>query len=67
VTDAVVPRAEALAWAFALRGDDALQLASALTCQESVGAEVTVATFDRQLWDAGQRAGVRVWPEALKA
>jgi uncharacterized protein len=67
VTEALVSRAEALAWDFALRGYDAVQLASALTWQESVGAEITLATFDRQLWDAGKKAGVQVWPETLKA
>ncbi len=66
VTEALVARAEDLAWDAALRGDDAVQLASALTWQESVGAEVTLATFDRQLWDAGQQVGMRVWPETLK-
>ena len=66
VTEALVSRAEALAWDFALRGYDAVQLASALTWQESVGAAITLATFDRQLWDAGKKAGVRIWPETLK-
>jgi predicted nucleic acid-binding protein len=64
VTEALVSRAEALASDFALRGYDAVQLASALTWQEAVGAEITLATFDRQLWDAGKKAGVqktRVW------
>ena len=67
VTEALVSRAEALAWDFALRGYDAVQLASALTWQESVGADITLATFDRQLWNAGKKAGVQVWPETLKA
>jgi predicted nucleic acid-binding protein len=66
VTEALVSRAEALAWDYALRGYDAVQLASALTWQEAVGAEITLATFDRQLWDAGRQAGVRMWPETLK-
>lgn len=66
VTEALVSRAEALAWDFALRGYDAVQLASALTWQESIGAEITLATFDRQLWEAGEKAGVRIWPETLK-
>ena len=66
VTEALVARAEALAWDFALRGYDAVQLASTLTWQESVGAEITLATFDRQLWDAGKQAGGQVWPETLK-
>ena len=66
VSEALVSRAGALSWDFALRGYDAVQLASALTCQEAVGAEITLATFDRELWDAGKRAGVRIWPETLK-
>jgi predicted nucleic acid-binding protein len=66
VSEALVSRAEALAWDFALRGYDAVQLASALTWQEAVGAEITLATFDRQLWDAGKKAGVRIWPDTLK-
>ena len=48
------------------RGYDAVQLASALTWQEAVGAEITLATFDRRLWDAGKEAGIRIWPETLK-
>jgi predicted nucleic acid-binding protein len=66
VTEALVSRAEALAWDFALRGYDAVQLASPLTWQESVGADITLATFNRQLGDAGKEAGVQVWPETLK-
>ncbi len=66
VTEALVSRAEALAWDFALRGYDSVQLASALTWQEAVGAEITLATFDHQLWDAGRKAGLRIWPETLK-
>lgn len=66
VTEALVSRAEALAWDYALRGYDAVQLASALTWQEAVGAEITLATFDHQLWDAGRKAGLRIWPETLK-
>ena len=66
VTEALVARAEALAWDFALRGYDAVHLASALTWQESVGAAITLATFDRQLWDAGKQVGIHVWPETLK-
>src|SRR6185295_14382749 len=66
VTESLVSRAEALAWDFALRGYGAVQLASALTWQESVGAGITLATFDRQLWDAGEKASIRIWPETLK-
>lgn len=45
VTEAVVARAETLAGDHALRSYDAVQLASALAWQESVGAGTVVATF----------------------
>ena len=65
VTEALVERAEGLAWEHGLRGYDAIQLASALTWRESVGEEIVLATFDRQLWDASERTGLKVWPEQL--
>ena len=63
ITEALVERAEALAWGQGLRGYDAVQLASALTWQESVASEIVLATFDQQLWEAAPRAGVKAWPE----
>ena len=63
ITEALAERAEALAWDHGLRGYDAVQLASALTWQESVASEIVLATFDQQLWDAAPRAGVKAWPE----
>lgn len=65
VTEAVVERAETLAWDHRLRGYDAVQLASALTWQESVGAEILLATFDQQLWEAAPKAGLKAWPDKL--
>lgn len=65
VTEALVARAEALAWAHGLRGYDAVQMASALTWQDAVGQEVVMATFDRQLWDTAPDAGLQVWPAKL--
>ena len=66
VTEALVARADALAWEQELRGYDAVQLASALTWQESVGEEIVLATFDRQLWDAAKQTGLQVWPDAIQ-
>ncbi len=63
VTEALVSRAEALAWDQGLRGYDAIQLASALAWQDSIGQDVILATFDRQLWQTAPGAGLRVWPE----
>lgn len=65
VTEALVARAETLAWDHALRGYDAVQLASALTWQESIGTDIVVATFDTQLWEAVREAGLKAWPESL--
>jgi predicted nucleic acid-binding protein len=65
VTDALVARAEILAWDHALRGYDAVQLASALAWQESVGTEIVVATFDTQLWKSVRQLGMKAWPTNL--
>jgi predicted nucleic acid-binding protein len=65
VTEALVERAERLAWEHGLRGYDAVQLASALTWQESVGQEIVLATFDQQLWEAAKRSGLKAWPDQL--
>jgi hypothetical protein len=62
-TEALVARAEGLAWEHGLRGYDAVQLAAALTWQDSVGQAVVLATFDRQLWAAAPRAGLQAWPD----
>jgi predicted nucleic acid-binding protein len=63
VTEALVERAEGLAWEHGLRGYDAIQLAAALTWQESAGEEIVLATFDQQLWDAAKRMGLMPWPD----
>jgi predicted nucleic acid-binding protein len=65
VSEALVSRAETLAWDYGLRGYDAVQLASGLTWQESIGQEVLLGTFDSQLWEAAPGAGLQVWPEEL--
>ncbi len=62
----MVAQAEGLAWEQGLRGYDAVHLASALLWQSSLSRPVTLATFDRQLWDAAQLVGLEVWPEALE-
>ncbi len=63
VTEALVERAEALAWEHGLRGYDAVQLASGLTWQESAGQEIVLATFDQLLWEAAKRTGLKPWPD----
>jgi predicted nucleic acid-binding protein len=63
VDEALVSRAEALAWEHNLRGYDALHLASALAWQERIQHPVTLITFDRDLWEATRQAGLVAWPE----
>ena len=66
VNETVVMQADSLAWTYGLRGYDAVHLASALLWQQSIGSPVTLATFDRQLWDAARLVGLEVWPEAVE-
>ncbi|HKZ83802.1 MAG TPA: type II toxin-antitoxin system VapC family toxin [Anaerolineae bacterium] len=66
VTEALIAKADALAWEHNLRGYDAVHLASALFWQESLGEPVTLATLDVQLWRAGLPVGLSVWPEDLE-
>ncbi len=65
VSKQIVDRAAALAWKFPLRGYDAVHLASAVLWQETLETQITLATFDRELWSAGNLAGLTVWPENL--
>jgi uncharacterized protein len=65
VSAPLIERAAALAWEYGLRGYDAIHLASALVWQDSLEMPVTLATFDRELWLAAQKAGMTVWPEDL--
>lgn len=65
ITEGLVERADGLAWDHGLRGYDAVQLASALTWQDSVGEEIVLATFDQRLWEAAKRSGLKAWPNQL--
>jgi predicted nucleic acid-binding protein len=62
VTETLVARAETLAWNHGLRGYDAVQLASALAWQDSIGQDVVLVTFDNRLKGTGPHVGLRVWP-----
>lgn len=62
LTPRVLGRAQDIAWELALRGYDAVQLASALIWQERVGTSITLATFDARLARAARDAGMAVWP-----
>ena len=65
LNEATVTRAASLAWDHGLRGYDAVHLATALLWRELMDAPVTLATFDRQLWDAASRLGFAAWPETI--
>jgi uncharacterized protein len=67
VTQPLIDRASRLAWDYGLRAYDATHLAAALLWQETLETPVTLATYDRELWQAGKKAGLSVWPDNLVA
>jgi len=67
ITEALVARADSLAWQYGLRGYDAVHLAAALTWQEGMGEPVALATFDRRLWESARQSGLLVFPDDLPA
>ena len=64
-TETIAARADGLAWEHRLRGYDAMHLATALFWQDTLGEAVTLATFDRPLWQATQDTGMLPWPKDL--
>ena len=65
VTESLVTRADDIAWAFRLRGYDAVHLAAALEWHDRIGEPITIATFDQELWRAAGEAGLERFPKAL--
>jgi len=65
VTPGLLERAARLAWEYGLRGYDATHFAAALIWQEMLEIPVTLATYDRELWQVAKKAGMAVWPEEL--
>ncbi len=63
----IIERASRLAWEHELRGYDAVHLAAALTWQESLNLPILLATFDRELWKAGKKERLKIWPEELSS
>jgi uncharacterized protein len=64
-TESLMVLADTLAWEHGLRGYDAVHLASALTLQDALGEPVTLAAYDKQLWNAASMVGLANWPEKL--
>ena len=67
VTEALVARADALAWEHGLRGYDAVQLASALAWQDAIGQPAVFTTFDQTLTNAAEASGMEAWPGSARA
>jgi predicted nucleic acid-binding protein len=65
MTEVLVARAASLAWEHGLRGYDAAHLAAALYWQDILGEPVTVASYDRQLWETAETTGLIAWPPSL--
>ena len=65
VGEPLCAQAATLAWEQALRGYDAVHLAAALMWRETLGENVTVATFDRELWRGAHASGLSAWPAQL--
>lgn len=62
LTETILAQADTLAWERGLRGYDAVHLAAARFWQTSLGEPVTLATYDRKLWQAGNAQGLVAWP-----
>ena len=67
ISDQVVVRADTMAWEYGLRGYDAIHLAAAAVWQEALRQEITLASYDRALWDAAVQMGFSVYPSDLPA
>lgn len=65
ISPALIERASKLAWDQRLRGYEAAHLAAALLWQEVIDTPLTLATFDRELWQAARKSGLDAWPERL--
>ena len=63
VSSPMIERASKLAWDHGLRGYDASHLSTAVIWQETLETPVTLATFDRELWETSKRIGISVWPD----
>jgi predicted nucleic acid-binding protein len=65
VNEATCRRADSFACQYGLRGYDALHLASALLYRDGLGESITLATYDRALWNAAQAEGLLMLPDSL--
>lgn len=64
-TESLIAKADDAAWTHRLRGYDAVHLAAALEWNHRIGESITLATFDRNLWQAAAEAGLERFPPTL--
>ncbi len=65
INEETVRRAGEVAWAYGLRGYDAMHLAAAITWQSALNSNITMVTFDGALAGASQAAGLRILPAEI--
>lgn len=65
VSDAVLTRADVLAWEENLRGFDAVHLASAVVWRDGLSTDIVFAAYDVRLWRAAGRLQFIQFPEDL--
>lgn len=63
ISEEIIARADSLTCEYPLRGYDAVHLACGLIWQDALELPVVLATYDAQLRDAAQKAGLHVLPE----
>jgi len=66
VTEKLIEAAGSLAWQFRLRGYHAVHLAAALEWRTRLGRQITLVTFDNELWAAAQQNELDVFPVDLQ-
>jgi predicted nucleic acid-binding protein len=65
VNTPLLDRAARLTWEHGLRAYDAVHLAAALDWRDALAEPITLATYDKELWMAGQKTGLSVWPNEM--
>lgn len=65
ISHPLISRASTLVWEHGLRGYNAVHLSSYLTWKEALGVEISLATFDVELWRAARGLNIEVFPGEL--
>lgn len=62
-TEGLVEQAASFAWTRGLRGYDAIHLAAAAIWRDILQTNVTIVTYDCELWRAAREEGFALFPE----